>query len=185
MEKIDNNIECIKGAEAIVIHNGNIVLGMQAIKRWYDFVNGEKAVIIKTLGGQIERVDEGSSAKAVVRELLEEVNKIEIKDIKIKKEPIFTKTIKMGELNPFDGQSNLKMCADFYLLEILNKKSIEPNDLPALVEMPLKRFLKLEFNEIKKLEDLQEYLMVNKNCRDVMPKYYAFMIPNEVKSFLR
>ena len=53
----DNNSEEIKGAEAIVIHNGNIILGMQKPKRWYNLENEEKATIIKTLGGQIEKED--------------------------------------------------------------------------------------------------------------------------------
>ena len=42
----------ILGAEGIVIHGNKIVLGMQKQKRWYFLENGEKAAIIKTLGGE-------------------------------------------------------------------------------------------------------------------------------------
>ena len=53
----------------------------------------------------------------------------------------------MGDLNIFERDSNLSMEADFYLLEILSKKAIEPNDLPALLEIPVKEFLRLEFTK--------------------------------------
>lgn len=145
MEMKGNNSEEIKGAEAIVIHNGNMVLGMQKPKRWYDLENGERATVIKTLGGQIEEVDENSSKKALIREVLEEVKGIEEKDIRVTTNPIFTKKIRMGDLNTFERDSNLSMEADFYFLEILSKEHIEPNDLPALLEIPLKEFLRLEF----------------------------------------
>ena len=82
MEMIDNSNELINGAEGVVIHNGNVVLGMQKPKRWYELPNGEKATIIKTLGGEIEEKDENSSKRALVREVLEEVEGIEEKDLK-------------------------------------------------------------------------------------------------------
>lgn len=126
MEMKDNNSEEIKGAEAIVIHNGNIILGMQKPKRWYNLENEEKATIIKTLGGQIEKEDKNSSKRALIREVLEEVKGIEEKDLRVTSNLIFTKKIIMGDLNIFERDSNLSMEADFYLLEILSKKAIEP-----------------------------------------------------------
>ena len=155
MEMIDNSSELINGAEGVVIHNGNVVLGMQKPKRWYELGNGERATIIKTLGGEIEEKDENSSKRALVREVLEEVEGIEEKDIRVSKRPIFTKRIRMGELNPYERQSELSMKADFYLLEISKKKNIKPNDLPALLEIPLKEFLKLDFARQGNLNDLQ------------------------------
>ena len=80
MEMIDNSNELINGAEGVVIHNGNVVLGMQKPKRWYELPNGEKATIIKTLGGEIEEKDENNSKRALVREVIEEVEGIEDKN---------------------------------------------------------------------------------------------------------
>ena len=181
----DNNSGKIKGAEAIVIHNGNMVLGMQKTKRWYDLGNGERATVIKTLGGQIEEVDENSSKKALIREVLEEVKGIEEKDIRVTTNPIFTKKIRMRDLNIFERDSNLSMEADFYLLEILSKESIEPNDLPALLEIPVKEFLKLEFTRKGSLNKLKKYVIKNIKFQDSLPEYYTLMIPEEVKRFLK
>ena len=183
MEIIDNSSELINGAEGVVIHNGNVVLGMQKPKRWYELPNGEKATIIKTLGGEIEEKDENSSKRALVREVLETKEGIEEKDIRVSKRPIFTKRIRMGELNPYERQSELSMKADFYLLEISKKKNIKPNDLPALLEIPLKEFLKLDFARQGNLNDLQAYVKENEKGTLELPEHYAFMIPREVKDF--
>lgn len=185
MEMKDNNSEEIKGAEAVVIHNGNVVLGMQKPKRWYNLENEEKATIIKTLGGQIEKQDKNSSKRALIREVLEEVKGIKEKDLRVTSNPIFTKRIRMGDLNIFERESNLNMKADFYLLEILSKKAIEPNDLPALLEIPVKEFLKLKFTKKESLNKLQEYVIKNKNLQLSLPEYYALMIPKEVKEFFK
>ncbi len=181
----DNDLKEIKGAESVVIHNGNIVLGMQKPKRWYNLENEEKATIIKTLGGRIEKQDKDSSKIALIREVLEEVKGIEEKDLRVTSNPIFTKKIIMGDLNIFERDSNLSMEADFYLLEILSKEAIEPNDLPALLEIPIKEFLSLEFTKKESLNKLQEYVIKNKNLQLHLPEYYALMIPKEVKEFLK
>ena len=81
----------ILGAEGIAIHGNKIVLGMQKQKRWYFLENGEKAAIIKTLGGAVEKVDENNTRKTLIREILEEVKEINNKDIKVSKQPVFTK----------------------------------------------------------------------------------------------
>ena len=185
MEMKDNNLKEIKGAEAIVIHNGNIVLGMQKPKRWYNLGNEEKATIIKTLGGQIEKEDKNSSKRALIREVLEEVKGIEEKDLRVTSNPIFTKKIIMGDLNVFERDSNLSMKADFYLLEILSKKAIEPNDLPALLEIPVKEFLKLEFTKKESLNKLKKYVIKSIKFQDSLPEHYVLMIPEEVKEFLK
>lgn len=83
----------ILGAEGIAIHGNKIVLGMQKQKRWYFLENGEKAAIIKTLGGAVEKVDENNTRKTLIREILEEVKEINNKDIKVSKQPVFTKEI--------------------------------------------------------------------------------------------
>ena len=183
MEMIGNSSEQINGAEGVVIHNGNVVLGMQKPKRWYELENGERATIIKTLGGEIEEKDENSSKRALVREVLEEVQGIEEKDIRVSKSPIFTKRIRMGELNPYEKLSELHMKAHFYLLEISKKKSIQPNDLPALLEIPLKTFLQFDFSTQGKTDELQEFIIENKRATLELPQHYAFMIPKEVKDF--
>ena len=89
----------------------------------------------------------------------------------------------MGELNPYERQSELSMKADFYLLEISKKKNIKPNDLPALLEIPLKEFLKLDFARQGNLNDLQAYVKENEKGTLELPEHYAFMIPGEVKDF--
>ena len=94
MEMKDNNSGKIRGAEAVVIHNGNMVLGMQKPKRWYDLENGERATVIKTLGGRIEEEDKNNSKRALIREILEEVKGIGEKDIRVTANPIFTKKSK-------------------------------------------------------------------------------------------
>lgn len=184
MEMKDKNLKVVEGAESIVIHNGNIVLGMQKPTRWYNLENEEKATIIKTLGGKIEKEDKNNSKIALIRELLEEVKGIEEKDIRMISNPIFTKKIAMRDLNIFERNSNLRMEADFYFLEILSEKDIEPNDLPALLEIPVKEFLKLEFLKKEDLNKLQKYVIKNKNLKNSLPEYYSLMIPKEVKEFL-
>ena len=145
MEKKGDKLVNIKGAEGIVIHNGNVVLGMQKPKRWYELDNNKMATIIKTLGGEIEETDKEDSKKTIIREIMEEVDDINEKDIKISKTPIFTKSITMGKLNPYERDSKLNMLADFYLLEIIKEGKLFPNDLPALIEIPVDFFLNIEF----------------------------------------
>lgn len=183
MEKIDEPIKQIYGAEGIVIHNGNIVLGMQKPKRWYKLENGEKASVIKTLGGEIEDEDENSSKNALIREVLEEVKDITENDIRISKIPIFSKTIDMREINPYERQSKIKMRADFYILEIKKKGNITPNDLPALVEMKLNRFLEQEFCKSTNINKIQDCIIRNQDLDGEIPQNYALMIPQEVKRF--
>ncbi len=110
--------EGVFGAEGIVIHGDKIVLGMQKPKRWYQLKNGETASIVKTLGGAVEEEDNKSTRNALIREILEEVKGITTNDIKMSRKPVFTKEIKMKDLNPYEKNSDLKMKADFYLIEI-------------------------------------------------------------------
>ena len=70
----------VKGAESILIHNGNVVLGMQTPSRWYTLEDGTKAGIIKTIGGKIEKENDGLNE--AYRELYEETN-ISNKDISL------------------------------------------------------------------------------------------------------
>lgn len=173
----------VKGAEGIVIHGNKIVLGMQKSKRWYSLENGENATIVKTLGGSIEEEDNENSRNALIRELLEEVKGIEKSNLKVSDMPLFTKHIKMKDLNPYEKESNLDMQADFYLVEIPNNVSIKPNDLPALIEIPIDRFFKLELSTNSPLFNIENYLV--KNSEDRVPENYAIMAPKEVKDFLR
>ena len=181
----DNNLKEIKGAEEIVIKNGNIILGMQQSKRWYNLENGERGALIKTLGGKIENEDENSSKKALIREIFEEVKGIRKNDIRVTTNPIFTKKIKMGDLNTFDRDSNIKMKADFYYLDIFSKDNIEPNDLPALIKIPVKEFLELEINKKESIKKIKQYLIKNKKNQNSLPEYYSLMIPKEVRDFIK
>ena len=91
MEIADKTLNKVRGAEAIVIHNGNVVLGMQKPQRWYELENGKRAAIIKTLGGQKEEDDGESSKKTILREISEELKGIDFTKMKITKHPIFSK----------------------------------------------------------------------------------------------
>lgn len=71
--------------------------------------------------------------------------------------PIFTKKVKMSELNPYEKESNLVLNADFYFVEILNQEAISPNDLPVLFEIPVRDFLQLEFCKHCTIETLGRY----------------------------
>ena len=183
MEMKDSRL--IKGAEGIVICNGNIILGMQKEKRWYSLENGERAAIIKTIGGELEREDSNNSRKTIIREFFEEIKGIEEKDIRVSSNPIFTKKINIGDLNPFEKKSKLDMEADFYLLEILTKKQIEPNDLPVLLKIPLQDFMKLEFNKKEGTDKIRNFIINNKEIKYSLPEYYSLMIPKEVKAFIK
>lgn len=175
----------VLGAEGIVIHEGNIVLGMQKVKRWYNLEDGNKAAIVKTLGGEVEEIDGGSTENALIREIMEEVKGIKVKDIKINNNPIFTKEIKMGNLNPYQKNSTLKMKADFYFIKILKSGYLEPNDLPVLFEIPLNEFLKINLSENMPIDKLLPYISSGSNNINIeLPNNFALMIPNEVKEFL-
>ena len=177
MDKTDE----IYGAEGIVIHNNNVVLGMQKPKRWYPFNNGQKAAIIKTLGGKVEEEDEGNTKNAFIREVLEEVNGIT--NYRVSKQPIFTKKITMGELNPYERSSTLNLNADFYVLEIFSENGIKPNDLPALIEIPIDKFMDLNLCVNMSTSAIKEYIIKNGDID--LPENYAIMAPNEVKNFFR
>ena len=176
--------EEVKGAEGIVIHGDNIVLGMQKSKRWYTLENGTTASIIKTLGGAIEKNDNGIARNTLIRELLEEIDGLKKEDITVSQLPIFRKSIKMKDLNPYELNSNLNMEAEFFLVEISSKITLFPNDIPALIEIPINIFNTLSLAKNLPLENLKDYLKI-KNINDIMPKNYALMIPNEVKKFLK
>ena len=75
------------------------------------------------------------------------------------------------------------MNADFYLLQILKEEVLQPNDLPALIEIPLSRFIKMEFNSQGKMRNIQDY--ISQNTSIDLPDYYRFMIPEEVHRFFR
>lgn len=173
----------VVGAEGIVLHGDKIVLGMQKPKRWYQLENGEKAAIVKTLGGGIKDIDKNNSRKALIREILEEVKGIEEKDINVSKTPIFTKEIIMGELNPYEENSTLRMKADFYAVEISENIQLKPNDLPALVEIPIDNFLKLNLSSNLYLCNIKNYARQKEEI--TIPENYAIMAPKEIKDFLR
>lgn len=176
--------DSVFGAEGILIHGDKIVLGMQKPKRWYLMENGEKAAIIKTIGGAIEEVDKEDTKKALIREILEEIKGIKKNDIKVSKKPIFTKEIKIGELNPYEKNSNLKMKADFYIVEIKNNINLTPNDLPALIEIPKKKFYNMKLAINLRLDNIKNYIIKEKK-EIIIPDNYAIMVPKEVNEFLR
>ena len=144
----------ILGAEGIVIHGNKIVLGMQKQKRWYFLENGEKAAIIKTLGGAVEKVDENNTRKTLIR-----------------------------ELNPYEQNSTLKMRADFYTVEIAKDINLKPNDLPALIEIPKEKFYDIKLASNLSMRYIKDYIIKNEEEISI-PENYAIMAPKEVKNFL-
>lgn|SRR5574344_2035536 len=174
----------VNGSEGIIIHNGNVVLGMQKQKRWYELDNNQKGAIIKTIGGSIEKEDNNSARKALTREILEEIDGIAIKDIVVSKRKLFIKEIIMSDLNPFEKSSFLKMKANFYLVNILNK-DIFPNDLPCLLEIPIKDFIGLDFNSIISLKKLEKYCIKNEKINFQMPDKVSLLVPLEVIEYLK
>lgn len=174
----------IFGAEGIVIHGNKIVLGMQKQKRWYLLENGEKAAIVKTLGGALEKTDKNNTRKALIREILEEVNGIKKEDINVSKQPVFTKEIEIRELNPYEQNSTLKMRADFYTVEIAKYINLKPNDLPALIEIPKKKFYDIKLASNLNMSYIKDYI-VKKEEKIIIPENYAIMVPKEVKDQLR
>lgn len=173
----------VEGAEGIVIHNGKVVLGMQKTQRWYQLEDGKKAAIIKTIGGKIEDKDEKNSRHALIREVLEEIKGVERKDIRVSKEPIFTKDVIMGQLNPYESTSDLHMHADFYVIEITKEGKIAPNDLPALVEIPIERFMKIRTLQDQEMKYLKDCIITKEGVE--LPENYAIMTPREIKEFFR
>ena len=175
----------VQGAEGIILHNNSIILGMQKPKRWYTLSNGKRATIIKTLGGQIEDVDKNSTRRAFIREMMEEMKGLKTQDIRVSTNPIFSKEVQMGKMNPYEPKSRLSMQADFYVAKIREGVQILPNDLPALLKIPINEFIGLQFSENQKIDSLRRFLVINENIDFDLPEYYAFMIPEEVKEFLK
>ena len=173
----------ILGAEGIAIHGNKIVLGMQKQKMWYFLENGEKAAIIKTLGGAVEKVDENNTRKTLIREILEEVKGINNENIKVSKQPVFTKEIEIRELNPYEQNSTLKMRADFYTVEIAKDINLKPNDLPALIEIPKEKFYDIKLASNLSMKYIKDYIIKNEEEISI-PENYAIMAPKEVKNFL-
>ena len=174
----------IVGGEGIVFHNNNVVLGMQKTKRWYNMQNNKKGAIIKTIGGQIEKDDNGNLKNTLLRETMEEIKDISLEDLTISSDKVFEKKILMKELNPFDTTSNLEMKANFYELNIINKKNIYPNDLPFLFEIPINVLINLDFNKIMEIDELKKYTIAsNEDLK--LPEYVALFIPEELKNYLK
>ena len=171
----------VNGAEGIVIVDDSIVLGVQKTKRWYDYKN-EKAALIKTIGGQIEKDDLNSTKKTVLRELFEEINNINDSDINISNKPIFNIEILFSKLNPFVDNCDMNMNADFYIINV-NNLNIEPNDLPFLLKIPIKDFIKYKMGKIYKIRNFKKYIIKGKSME--YPSYFVFFVPNEVIDYLK
>lgn len=177
--------ENVKGAEAIVLHNGNIVLGMQNKKRWYELEDGKKGAIIKTIGGKMEESDNNDSKKAVLREIFEEIDGINESKIQITKKPVFNKKVKLGEINPYQKESKIKMGADFYLAEIKGKDKIKPKDIPGIVEIPVQELIKMKTGTNMPIEKLEQKGEIIIKEGEKKPDNIAIMIPEEVKNIFR
>ena len=102
--------------------------------------------------------------------------------MRITSKPIFHKSLKMGQMNRYESKSDLQMNADFYVVEIKKEDSLEPNDLPAIIEIPVEGFLSLMSKQGDiDFSDVRDYIIKNKD-RDVeLPERYTLMIPDEVR----
>ena len=113
----------------------------------------------------------------------EEVKEINNKDIKVSKQPVFTKEIEIRELNPYEQNSTLKMRADFYTVEIAKDINLKPNDLPALIEIPKEKFYDIKLASNLSMKYIKDYIIKNEEEISI-PENYAIMAPKEVKNFL-
>lgn len=181
---MENKIKIVTGAEGILLHDNNIILGMQKEKRWYELEDGTRGAIIKTIGGSVESEDKGDRKKALTREIIEEIKNINNKNIEVSQNKIFSKTISMGELNPFDPNNKLTMNADFYFVKIKGKE-FKPNDLPILVEIPIKEFLKFKLNVKTRIKLIEKYIILNQDFSFDLPEYFSFFLPVEAIDFLK
>lgn len=172
----------VKGVEAIVTHDGKIVIGMQQAKRWHNLQNGEQAAIIKTIGGKVEPEDRNDTLTAIKREISEEIKGVSTGCMKI--EPIFSQKTTMGKINPFVPNSKLPMQAEFYRVEIPKNAEITIGDLPALFEIPISKFLEFNFAQPMDISKLEPYIKCNDGFRSQLPQKCALMIPEEVREYL-
>lgn len=76
------------------------------------------------------------------------------------------------------------MKADFYIVEIKNNINLTPNDLPALIEIPKKKFYNMKLAINLRLDNIKNYIIKEKK-EIIIPDNYAIMVPKEVKEFLR
>ena len=173
----------IYGGEGIVIHENCIILGIQKENRWYNLDNNYKGAIIKTIGGKLEKKDYNSMRKALIREIKEELN-LSLKDIKVSHKCLFQKEILMGDLNPFDSNSKIMMKAKFYYVNLPDNIKIISGDLPIILKIPIKDFIKLDYNVIMDSNILKKYFIKIDNDIDI-PKYVSLFIPEEVRLYLR
>lgn len=61
---------------------------------------------------------------------------------------------------------------------------MSPNDLPALVEIPIERFCKMDLSTDSPFWYVKNYVLKGKQVID-LPDRYAIMAPKEIKVLLR
>lgn len=169
----------IYGVEGIIIMDNCIILGMQKEKRWYK--NEKLGAVIKTIGGKIEKEDNGDPLNALKREMLEEICGISDKNFRIKEKPLFNIETGMSDINSFEHNSGLTLNANFYLININEEVKLTPNDLPFIFKIPLKKILELDFNETIDFNFVSEFAIGDYNNK---PEEVCLMVPLEVKEFL-
>ncbi len=169
----------IYGVEGIIIMDNCIILGMQKEKRWYK--NKKLGAVIKTIGGKIEKEDNGEPLNALKREMLEEICGISVENLKIKEKSLFNIETGMSDINSFEQNSNLKLNANFYLININKEVKLTPNDLPFIFKIPIKKLLELDFNETIDFDSVSEFAIGDYNNK---PDEVCLMIPSKVKEFL-
>ncbi len=75
------------------------------------------------------------------------------------------------------------MRADFYTVEIEKYINLKPNDLPALIEIPKKKFYDIKLASNFNINYIKDYIIKDKE-ETIIPENYAIMVPKEVKNFL-
>ena len=66
----------------------------------------------------------------------------------------------------------------------LGSSKLSPNDLPALIEIPIERFCKMDLSSDSPFWYIKNY-MVQGEQKLEYPQKYAIMAPKEIKDFLR
>ena len=65
-----------------------------------------------------------------------------------------------------------------------NNINLTTNDLPALIEIPKKKFYNMKLAINLRLDNIKNYIIKEKK-EIIIPDNYAIMVPKEVKEFLR
>jgi|GEM_PF-1654189 len=191
------------GVEAIVIYEDSIVLGMQKKYRWVDIGKNKKGIVLKTIGGQIKESE--TEKMALIRELREEIyfskNNKDIKFnfikpentylingsknevVKASNERVAIVRAKLQEMNIFIKKNQKKLEGHFYIIKIEGIGKIKPKDLPALLVIPIEKFLKINFLTKINYQEIKNFLVEKEKISE--KDVFSIMLPEFFKKIIK